>query len=51
MQIIVGISIFVSMMDFMPGKGEHEKGILPLSWEKRHDIDALRSCRRDVAHQ
>ena len=27
MQIIVGILIFVSMMDFMPGKGEHEKGI------------------------
>ena len=27
MQIIVGIWVLVSMMDFMPGKGEHEAGI------------------------
>ena len=27
MQIIVGIWVLVSMMDFMPGKGEHETGI------------------------
>ena len=27
MQIIVGIWGLVSMMDFMPGKGEHETGI------------------------
>ena len=26
-QIIVGIWVLVSMMDFMPGKGEHETGI------------------------
>ena len=26
-QIIVGIWLRVSMMDFMPGKGEHETGI------------------------
>ena len=26
-QIIVGIWVRVSMMDFMPGKGEHETGI------------------------
>ena len=26
-QIIVGIWVSVSMMDFMPGKGEHETGI------------------------
>ena len=26
-QIIVGIWVIVSMMDFMPGKGEHETGI------------------------
>ena len=25
-QIIVGIWVLVSMMDFMPGKGEHETG-------------------------
>ena len=27
MQIIVGIWVLVSMMDFMSGKGEHETGI------------------------
>ena len=27
MQIIVGIWVLVSMMDFMPDKGEHETGI------------------------
>ena len=27
MQIYVGIWVLVSMMDFMPGKGEHETGI------------------------
>ena len=27
MQIIVGIWVIVSMMDFMPGKGEHATGI------------------------
>ena len=27
MQIIFGIWVLVSMMDFMPGKGEHETGI------------------------
>ena len=26
-QIIVGIWVLVSMMDFMPGRGEHETGI------------------------
>ena len=26
-QIIVGIWVLVSMMDFMPGKGEHKTGI------------------------
>ena len=26
-QIIVGICVLVSMMDFMPGKGKHETGI------------------------
>ena len=26
-QIIVGIWVLVSMMDFVPGKGEHETGI------------------------
>ena len=26
-QIIVGIWVLVSMMNFMPGKGEHETGI------------------------
>ena len=26
-QIIVGIWVLVSMMDFMPGMGEHETGI------------------------
>ena len=26
-QIIVGIWVLVSMMDFMPGKGEHDTGI------------------------
>ena len=25
-QIVVGIWVLVSMMDFMPGKGEHETG-------------------------
>ena len=26
-QIIVGIWVLVSMMDFMPGRGEHETGM------------------------
>ena len=43
-QIIVGIWVLVSMMDFMPGKGEHETGIfLPLLLEKRFDVVALRT--------
>ena len=34
MQIIVDTWVLVSMMDFMPDKGEHETGIfLPLLWE------------------
>ena len=45
MQIIVDIWVLVSMMDFMPDKGEQETGIfLPLLWEKRCDVKALRSC-------
>ena len=39
MQIVVCIS----MIDFMPGNGEHEKGILPLLREKWCDVVALRS--------
>ena len=50
-QINVGIWVLVSMMHFMPGKGEHETGFLPLLREKRCDIVALRSCQRDVTHQ
>ena len=46
MQTIAGIWVLVSMMDFMPGKGEHETGIFA-----RCDVVALRSCRRDVTHQ
>ena len=33
-QIIVGIWVLVSMMDFMPGKGEHETGIFCNFYEK-----------------
>ena len=43
--------VLVSMMDFMPGKGEHETGILPLLREKRCEVVALRSYQRDVTHQ
>ena len=47
----------VSMMDFMPGEGEHETGIfatftgkvVPL--EKWCHVVALRSCWSDVTHQ
>ena len=53
MQISMRIQIWVlvSMMDFMPGKGEHETYFLPLLREKRCDVVALRSCQRDVTHQ
>ena len=51
-QIIVGIWVLVSMMDFMPGKGEHEICIFcHFLREKRCDVVALRSCQRDVTHQ
>ena len=51
-QIIVGIWVLVSMMDFMPGKGEHETGIFCHFYrKKRCDDVALCSCRRDVTHQ
>ena len=50
-QISVGIWVLASMMDFMPGKGEHETGFLPLLREKRCDVVALRSWQRDVTHQ
>ena len=33
-QIIFGILVLVSMMDFMPGKGEHETGIFCHFYEK-----------------
>ena len=33
-QIIVGTWVRVSMMDFMPGKGEHETGIFATSTGK-----------------
>ena len=54
MQISMRIQIWVlvSMMDFMPGKGEHETCIfLPLLREKRCGVVALCSCQRDVTHQ
>ena len=44
MQIIVGIWVLVSIMDFMPGKGEHETGIFATLREKPCDIVALCSC-------
>ena len=51
-QKIVGIWVLVSMMDFMPGKGEHETGIFcHFHGEKRCDVVALPSCQRDVTHQ
>ena len=45
-QIILGILVLVSMMDFMPGKGEHETGIFCHFYEKSGS-----SCQRDVTHQ
>ena len=54
MQIIVAISVLVSMIDFMPGKCEHETGSFATFKnvrEKRCDVVALRSYRRDVTHQ
>ena len=51
----IRIWVLVSVMDFMPGKGEHETCIfcyfLPFLREKRCDVVALRSCQRDVTHQ
>ena len=41
-QIIVGIWVLVSMMDFMPGKGKYETGIFFATFTRkavrRHDI-------------
>ena len=52
MQIIVDIWVLVSMMDFMPDKGENETGIFFATFMgKRCDVVALRSCWRDVTHQ
>ena len=51
MQIIVGIWVPVSIMDFMHDKVEHETGFFPHFREKRCDVVALRSCQRDVTDQ
>ena len=48
-QIIVGIYVLVSMIDFMPGKGEHETGIFCHFYGKSGVMS--RSCQRDVTHQ
>ena len=48
--MIVDIQVLMSMMDFMPGKGEHETGIFVTFTGKRCDVVALRSCQRDVIH-
>ena len=54
MHIIVGIWVLVSMMDFMPGKGEHETGIFchfygesgATSWRYVH-VDVMSHINRN----
>ena len=48
MQTIPGIWVLVSMMDFMPGKGEHETGIFAgaTSWRYVH-VDVMSHINRN----
>ena len=49
MQIIVGILVLVSMIDFMPGKGELETGIFCHFYEEsRRGVTFMTTCHTSI---